>query len=300
MDHYVNRSSRLPVTAEEHETVDVASLEETEGSVGARSRVRRFFMNELYWRLLFVISFFAIWEVSALTVVSGLLPTPLETAEAMYEIVNSGLFIDSMLSTLRRVAIPFVAAWGASVVIGVAMGIDDRAEKYFDIAVILGLTIPGLAWAVISIMFFGLSQITAYFAVFITILPMITINFWEGVKDIDMELTEMGEVFNFSRLRNIRHVLLPQLYPYMFSAGRFGLGLAWKVVVLVEFLGMGNGVGYQIGLEFSNFDMAAVLAWTGLFTLVMLVIEYGGFKYLERRYLAWRPEVGIRSQRRDA
>lgn len=288
------------MTAEEHETVDVASYEETEGSVGTRSRVRRFFMNELYWRLLFVISFFAIWEVSALTVVSGLLPTPLETAEAMYEIVNSGLFIDSMLSTLRRVAIPFVAAWGASVVIGVAMGIDDRAEKYFDIAVILGLTIPGLAWAVISIMFFGLSQITAYFAVFITILPMITINFWEGVKDIDMELTEMGEVFNFSRLRNIRHVLLPQLYPYMFSAGRFGLGLAWKVVVLVEFLGMGNGVGYQIGLEFSNFDMAAVLAWTGLFTLVMLVIEYGGFKYLERRYLAWRPEVGIRSQRRDA
>ena len=262
--------------------------------------LRQFFYDELFYRLLFVITFFLIWHGSAITVVAGLLPTPFETYVAMVEIVNSGLFIESMVNTIRRVAIPFLAAWVASVAIGVAMGIDDRAEKYFDVAVILGLTIPGLAWAVISIMFFGLSQFTAYFAVFITILPMITINFWEGVKDIDMELTEMGEVFNFSRLRNIRHVLLPQLYPYMFSAGRFGLGLAWKVVVLVEFLGMGNGVGYQIGLEFSNFNMSAVLAWTGLFTLVMLIIEYGGFKYLERRYLAWRPEVGIRSQRSDA
>ena len=290
------------MTAEEHhESVEVTPPgDQADETVDGSTRARRFLAEEVFYRFLFVVSFFLVWQVSAMTVVAGLLPTPFETYEAMVEIVNSGLFIDSMLNTIRRVAIPFVAAWGASVVIGVAMGIDDRAEKYFDVAVILGLTIPGLAWAVISIMFFGLSQFTAYFAVFITILPMITINFWEGVKDIDMQLTEMGEVFNFSRLRNIRHVLLPQLYPYMFSAGRFGLGLAWKVVVLVEFLGMGNGVGYQIGLEFSNFDMAAVLAWTGLFTLVMLVIEYGGFKYLERRYLAWRPEVGIRSQRREA
>lgn len=225
-----------------------------------------------------------------------LLPTPLETVLEMVVILRSGEFLVNMFNTIRRVVIPFLAAWAASVTIGVAMGLDERVERFFDIGVVIGLTIPGLAWAIISIMFFGLSSMAAYSAVFIVVLPMITINFWEGVKDIDMELTEMGEVFNFSTWRIIRQVLLPQLYPYMFSAGRFGLGLAWKVVVLVEFLGMGNGVGYQIGVAYNNFNMAAVLAWTGLFTFVMLVVEYGGFKYLERRYLSWRPEVGIRDR----
>jgi NitT/TauT family transport system permease protein len=273
------------------------------GGVGAADglsfriiKVKRFLYEELFYRLLFVITFITLWQLSATTVVEGLLPTPVVTVEESFVILSSGVFVESMINTIRRVAVPFLAAWAASVVIGVAMGLDHRAERFFDIGVILGLTIPSLAWAVTSIMFFGLSPMAAYFAVFITILPMITINFWEGVKDIDMELTEMGEVFNFSRKRNIRHILLPQLYPYMFSAGRFGLGLAWKIVVLVEFLGMGNGVGYQIGLDFSNFNMAGVLAWTGLFTLLMLIIEYGGFKYLERRYLSWRPEVGVRDR----
>lgn len=258
--------------------------------------LKQFFYDEILFRLLFVITFLTLWQISAVFLTQDLLPTPLETLNAMIVILASGKFFVSMTNTIRRVAVPFIAAWTASVAIGVAMGLDKRVERYFDAAVVIGLTIPSLAWAIISIMFFGLSPITAYFAVFITIVPMITINFWEGVKDIDMDLTEMGDVFNFSRRRNIRHVLLPQLYPYMLSAGRFGLGLAWKIVVLVEFLGMGNGVGYQIGLAYSNFNMAIVLAWTGLFTFLMLIIEYGGFKYLEKRYLSWRPEVGVRSK----
>lgn len=252
--------------------------------------------GELWYRFLFVVFFLALWQVSATYLTAQLLPSPLETLAAMGIILESGEFFFHTINTIRRVAIPFVAAWLVSIAVGVAMGLDERVERFFDMGVVIGLTIPGLAWAIITIMFFGLSPLAAYSAVFIIVLPMITINFWEGVKDIDMDLTEMGEVFNFSTYRIIRQVLLPQLYPYMFSAGRFGLGLAWKVVVLVEFLGMGNGIGYEIGVAYNNFNMAAVLAWTGLFTFVMLVVEYGGFKYLERRYLSWRPEVGMRNR----
>lgn len=279
-------------------TVSQANAEESGNKWTAG--IQQFVGRELVYRALFVVVFLLLWQISAMYLTAELLPTPIRTITEMVVILQSGEFLYHMANTIRRVAIPFAAAWAASVAIGVAMGIDERAERFFDIGVIIGLTIPGLAWAIITIMFFGLSPLAAYSAVFIIVLPMITINFWEGVKDIDMDLTEMGEVFNFSSYRIIRQVLLPQLYPYMFSAGRFGLGLAWKVVVLVEFLGMGNGVGYEIGIAYNNFNMAAVLAWTGLFTLVMLLVEYGGFKYLERRYLAWRPEVGIRREGGEA
>jgi NitT/TauT family transport system permease protein len=248
---------------------------------------------KIKYRALFVVSFLFVWQISAMFLTAELLPTPVDTLESMVNILENGDFLFHMFHTVRRVAIPFAAAWMVSVAIGVWMGLSQRVERFFDIGIVIGLTIPGLAWAIISIMFFGLSPLSAYFAVFIIVLPIITINFWEGVKDIDMELTEMAQVFNFSRSRTIRRVLLPQLYPYMFSAGRFGLGLAWKVVVLVEFLGMGNGIGFEIGTAYNNFAMADVLAWVGLFTFIMLVVEYGGFKYLEERYLSWRPDVGI-------
>lgn len=279
-------------------TVSEPSVEES--GPGRTDNLGAFIWGELRHRVMFIVFFVAIWQISAMYLTARLLPTPLQTIGEILLILQTGEFFMHMANTIRRVVIPFVAAWAVSITIGVAMGLDERFERFFDMGVVIGLTIPGLAWAIIAIMFFGLSPLAAYSAVFIIVLPMITINFWEGVKDIDMDLTEMGEVFNFSTYRVIRQVLLPQLYPYMFSAGRFGLGLAWKVVVLVEFLGMGNGVGYEIGVAYNNFNMAAVLAWTGLFTLVMLLVEYGGFKYLERRYLSWRPEVGVRNRDRGA
>lgn len=267
-----------------------------DSQTGFASGIGKLVSGELWYRFLFVVFFLALWQFSAMYLTAQLLPTPLRTLAEMVVILQSGEFFFHTVNTIRRVAIPFIAAWVVSIAVGVAMGLDERVERFFDMGVVIGLTIPGLAWAIITIMFFGLSPLAAYSAVFIIVLPMITINFWEGVKDIDMDLTEMGEVFNFSTYRIIRQVLLPQLYPYMFSAGRFGLGLAWKVVVLVEFLGMGNGIGYEIGVAYNNFNMSAVLAWTGLFTFLMLVVEYGGFKYLEQRYLSWRPEVGMRNR----
>ncbi|MFC6766111.1 ABC transporter permease [Natrinema soli] len=258
------------------------------------SRSKQLFINVGY-RVLFVVSFLIVWHLVAEFLTEGLLPPPHPVGQEAYTLVSTGEFIEHTIDTVRRVTIPFFAAWAVSIALGVAMGLSARAEKFFDAGVVIGLTVPGLAWAIISVMIFGLSEVGAYFAVFVIVLPMITINFWEGVKDIDMDLIEMGEVFDFDRYTTLRRVILPQLYPYMLSAGRFGLSLCWKVVVIVEFLGFGSGIGYMILNDYNNFNMAGVLAWTALFTVLMLVIEYGGFKTLESHLLGWRPEVGVRS-----
>ncbi|MFC7216089.1 ABC transporter permease [Saliphagus sp. GCM10025334] len=234
------------------------------------------------------------WWFASAYLTSGLLPTPLAVFEEARVILATGDFFFHLVNSLRRVLVAFLLAWAFSIVLGVWMGLSELAEKFFDMGVIIGLTIPGLATAIITVMMFGLRPLTAYLAVFVAVTPMIILNFWEGVKDINTDLVEMGEVFDYSTLKTVRHIVLPQLIPYMLSAGRLGLGLAWKLVVIIEFLGFGNGIGYMLTTEYNRFNMAAVLAWTLLFTIVMIAIEYGGFKYLERRYLAWRPSVEIR------
>lgn len=258
------------------------------------ARLRRTLVADVFPRLAFLLAFLLLWHVVAIFFSNDLLPTPLAVLDESIVILGSGSFSFHMLNTLRRVMVAFAGAWLVSIILGVWMGLSERAEKFFDMGVVIGITIPGLAWAIIMVMLFGLRPLTAYLAVFVVVFPMITLNFWEGVKDIDMQLVEMGEVFDFGPARTIRHVVLPQLIPYMLSAGRLALGLAWKLVVVVEFLGFGNGIGYQLTTEYNLFNMAGVLAWTALFTVIMLLIEYGGFKLLERRYLAWRPSVEIR------
>lgn len=260
------------------------------------TQLKRLFVEELIHRALFLITFVTIWHVVATYPTIGLMPTPYEVGVDAYELVATGAFLYDMGHTLRRVLVAFLFAWAASVFLGIGMGVSRTFEKFADVGVMVGITIPGLAMAIIMVMLFGLRELTAYLAVFSVVTPIITINLWEGAKDTDMKLVEMGKVFDFGLYRTVRTIIFPQVLPYMLSAGRFGLAIAWKITVIVEFLGFGNGIGFRLISEYRDFDMPGVLAWTLLFVIVMLIFEFGGFKVLEWKYLSWRPDVDIRQR----
>jgi hypothetical protein len=82
------------------------------------------------------------------------------------------------------------------------------------------------------------------------------------------------------------------------SGMRLAFSLAWKVVVLVEVFGLSTGVGYALNSAFISQDVAAVLAWTLAFTVVVAAIEYGVFQTIERRVTRWKKEHDPASRRR--
>ena len=110
----------------------------------------------------------------------------------------------------------------------------------------------------------------------------------EGARALDTGLMEMAEVFRVPRLRVLRDVILPQLYPYLAAAARSGLALIWKIVLVVELLGRSNGVGFQLGLYFQMFDVAGILAYALAFIAVVQLIEWGILQPLENRLNRWR------------
>jgi len=98
----------------------------------------------------------------------------------------------------------------------------------------------------------------------------------------------VGQVFQVPRLRTLRQIYLPQLYPYLMAAARSGLALIWKIVLVVELLGRSNGIGFQLGTYFQFFDITSILAYTVAFAAVVLVIEGLLMRPLERRLSRWR------------
>ena len=59
-------------------------------------------------------------------------------------------------------------------------------------------------------------------------------------------------------------------------------------MLVVEFLGRSNGVGFQIHLYFQLFEIGHVLAYSLSFVALMLVIEYGVVSVFEKRATGWR------------
>jgi NitT/TauT family transport system permease protein len=83
-------------------------------------------------------------------------------------------------------------------------------------------------------------------------LPDTTATVREGVRALDRALDEMARVFAFSPSKRSRHVVLPQLAPYIATATRSGLWLVWKIVLVVELIGRPNGVGVEINEAVSS------------------------------------------------
>ncbi|MBI3016171.1 MAG: ABC transporter permease [Candidatus Tectomicrobia bacterium] len=255
----------------------------------AASRRKAAWDNSL--RIGSIVAIFFIWWILSLIFPPTLIPKPWETLAEAGAIISTGNFFVEIGNTLRRVLVGFGLAMAVSIPLGILMGTLRRMESFFEPPVILGLTMPGLIWAVLMIMFFGLTETSAYAAVAITIFPMLTISIWQGTKSIDKDLIDMSNVFQATPVMKIVEVILPQLISHILAAIRYGLGLAWKVVVVVEMFGFSNGVGYQVVRGFNVFSMKTVLAWALTFLIVMILIEFGLIGWFERSVTRWRPRV---------
>jgi NitT/TauT family transport system permease protein len=243
--------------------------------------------------LVSVASILVVWAVLAAFFPPTLLPGPHVVARRLGELASRGDFWVHLRATIARVAVGFLAAFVVSLAAGILMGSRRLAEKVLEAYVLVGLTIPGLCWAVLAVMWFGITEMAPVFAIFVVVLPMLTLNMWQGTKSLDRDLVEMAQVFRVSRRSLLRNVVLPQLLPFCLAGARLGFALGWKVVVLSEMFGLSSGVGYMINRSFSAYSMDDVLAWTVGFTLVMFGFEYAVMLPLERRLVRWRPVVAL-------
>ena len=149
-------------------------------------------------------------------------------------------------------------------------------------------TVPALVVIVLCYLWIGLNEVAAITAVALNKTAMVAVSIREGVQALDPKLRDMARVFRMSRGAQLRHVIIPQLWPYIASSIRNGLAIIWKIVLVVEFLGRSNGIGFQIHLYFQLFETGYVLAYALSFVAFMLLIEFTVLRALESRATRWR------------
>jgi NitT/TauT family transport system permease protein len=190
--------------------------------------------------------------------------------------------------TLMRVAASFAIAMLLGTALGLIMGRNKTADRLLDPWLIVLLNLPALVIIVLAYIWIGLTEAAAIGAVALNKLPVTVATIREGARALDNNLEEMAQIFRMPLATRLRHVLLPQLMPYIAAATRAGLSLVWKIVLVVELLGRSNGVGFEIGIAFQLFDVALLLAYALPFVGVMLAIETFLVQPIERHVSRWR------------
>jgi len=231
------------------------------------------------------------WAVSAVSN-SALLPSPGRTLEAFFDIVLSARGLHSIGISLYRVVMGTLIGSAIGTILGITTrysGLMNRAVSVVFYPLLQ--SVPTICWALIFVMWFGLSNVSPMLVVATAVAPFFIINIWEGMKELDTNLIEMASMYTGSRLRTLNKIILPMLYPYIFAATKSSFMVAWKVVIIGEIFGATSGMGYMLSIAFESYRIAQVFGWTLAFALILLAFDYGIFNFLDRKYMRkWKPQ----------
>ncbi len=248
-------------------------------------------LSEMSNKILSIFSFFlliAIWHSLAIYINDNTLPTPIVVLQVLWQEIESGQLQHHLGITLLRLVISFSIAMFLGCAIGIALGLNKKLDAFFDNWLVIFLNIPALVTIILCYVWFGLIESAAILAVVINKLPNVIVTIREGTKALDKDLLEMAHCYHFTKQKTFRHVIWPQLHPFVMAATRSGLALIWKIILVVELLGRSDGMGYQLHLFFQLFDVASILAYTIAFIVVIQAIELLILKPLDKKALRWR------------
>ena len=240
-------------------------------------------------RIASLIVLLAAWQFAALEAGSRLLPAPMAVLRFILQEAERGDLFHNVGMTLLRVAISFAVAMVLGILLGVALGRSKTADLTLDTPLLVLLNTPALVITVLAYVWVGLTETAAILAVVLNKLPNVAVIVREGARNLDPGLDEMARAYRFDRRTWALHVLVPQLQPYVVTAARSGLSLAWKIVLVVELLGRPDGVGFAINYYFvQSTDVAAIIGYSLVFMTVMIGIDVLLLQRLEAHVRRWR------------
>ena len=225
-----------------------------------------------------------IWETVARAGVfpPRLFPSLEAIAAAFWRLTLNGILPHHALDTLLRLGAGFALAAIAGTIIGLLMGRLRFAEDCLLPLVSIGAPIPGLAYAPLFLLWFGLGNFSTILLVgFVAAFPII-FNTWTGVKAVKDIWVRSAQAMGADNPRLFRYVILPGALPYILTGLRLGLAQAWRILVGVEMLAaVPWGLGWMIfgAREFLNMDV--MLAGVAVIAIIGLALEKFVFQRLE-------------------
>jgi NitT/TauT family transport system permease protein len=211
--------------------------------------------------------------------------------KVMWEVLQDGSLWPNMSVTLRRTVLALIGAMVIGTTLGIVMGINKYWESFTRNWVYMALSMPGIVWVMLCVLWFGINEVALWISVVFIIFPYVAVNVFEGVKAIDRDLLDMGRSFKIKRREMVSKIIMPSLTPYLVAALRQNFANSWKMVTLAELFGASIGIGFMIRSGFEFFATAVMLAWVAWFAIVILAIEYGIIAPVRKYLLRWRPEM---------
>ena len=232
--------------------------------------------------MLSLLVWMVIWEIIGRSEVLFLIPPFSAVLISMGELFTSAKFMDAVVLSFKCLALGVSLAFIVGIPLGILMGRIRAVEELLSMWINVFVSAPLTALVPILMVLFGIGNTTVVVTVFLFAVWVTALDTFEGVKNINPSLLEMGRSFGVSRTELYTRIILPAALPEILCGVRLGLIRGVRGLVVGQLLVAIVGVGELFELYSRNFLMDRFWA----LIIVVFLVAFGlaeVINYLERK-----------------
>ena len=159
--------------------------------------------------------------------------------------------------SLFRVVVGFLLGALVGIPLGYAMGLSSWFRGWFDPIVEFMRPVPPLALIPLVIIWAGIGEVGKIVLLFLASLWIMAIAARSGVSGVRISKVHAAFSLGASKAQVMRHVIVPNSLPEIFTGARVAMGVCWGTVVAAELVAADKGAGMMImtASKFQNTDV---------------------------------------------
>jgi NitT/TauT family transport system permease protein len=160
----------------------------------------------------------------------------------------------------------------------------ENLNKALHPIISLFYPIPALGWLPLLMLWVGINEMLPISIVFIASFFPVLYNTVTGIRSVDKEYIQVARTLGASDARILATVVMPLALPNIFTGLRLNAGMAWRVIIAAEMVGIG-----ALMMRSQSLIRIDIIIVCLIVLAVMCLIFERSFQYLESRVTTrWR------------
>ena len=226
----------------------------------------------LYGALMIII----LWYTMHFAIGSAIIPTPHDTFLTFVRLLPQPLLLH-LAASLGRILAAVALSLAIGVSMGLWLGINQRADKFFSPMLYILYPLPKIALLPIFMILFGLGNTSKILLIIAILIFQIIVTVRGGVRELTEELFLSARSLGMNRVQLYRHLILPAVLPKIITALRISIGTSIAVLFFSENYAATYGIGYFIMNRWS------MVNYTEMFGGIvgLSILGFGLFKLID-------------------
>jgi len=196
-----------------------------------------------------------LWQVFGANIDPVLFTTPSKIAAAAVTMIGSGELWTYLWPSLVVLAIGLTLAATIGIAIGLLLARFWVLDVAFGVYITFLYSTPSVALVPLIVLWAGFETTAKVVILFLFAFFPMTINTYQGVKNVDTKLIEVGRAFRCSEAQLWTNIVLPGALPFIVTGLRLAVGRGLIGMVLADLYTAISGIGYLIVRTASTYQV---------------------------------------------